>query len=178
MEKELLVFLLRKHMEGRLENSERAELAAFFNRRQSREIATAVLEEMLLQSSSMPSVHSDQRFDSLIAGILQADSTPDNEEAEPEAEVLVPRKSRAGKRVLGTVAAFLVLAAAALYFFYYKEGKFGADNAGVNSVANDLAPGGKLAKLPVAMKALRGANQRPRGGRPARSRHGPPKGTV
>lgn len=147
MEKELLVFLLQKQMDGKLEESERAELAAFFNRRQGKETATTVLEEMLSQGNTAYN-YSEKRFESLIAGILQADSIPDNLEIEDEPDGPVVSGKGLGKKIWWSLAAFLLVAAAVVYFLYYREGSRGVNrDTAVKSVSNDIAPGGDRATL-------------------------------
>lgn len=149
MEKELLLFLLQKHMNGRLEESERAELAAFLSRRQNKENATATLEEMLMQHNK-PLADLDKRFDSLIAGILKADSIPDNVETESAIESPVSSQPGIGKKGWWTIAAFVVVAAATIYFFYYRGSFSAGSEADIKSVSNDIAPGGNKAVLTIA----------------------------
>ena len=152
MEKETLLFLLQKLNAGTLTDEERAELTAYFNKKQSRETIISALKDVLAQHSSSIQI-GESRFDPLILGILKADAVSDIESPPDEAETFEVSETKRGTKKVWWIMliVLLVAAGAAAYFFYYKPGSLGTDSeGGISSLANDIPPGGDKAVLTIS----------------------------
>ena len=152
MEKETLLFLLQKLNAGTLTDEERAELTAYFNKKQSREPIISALKDALAQHSSSIQI-GESRFDPLILGILKADAVSDIESPPDEAETFEVSETKRGTKKVWWIMliVLLVAAGAAAYFFYYKPGSLGTDSeGGISSLANDIPPGGDKAVLTIS----------------------------
>lgn len=147
MEKEILIFLLQKHLAGTLTESEKNELATYLDRKQSREVTTSVIEELLVQHNSTNQID-NKTLMPVVAAILEADANGVDESAVP-VKKLVNKRSSSNKAWMATIV-LLIVAAAALYFFYFHESSFG-ERIGANApLVNDAAPGWNKAVLTVS----------------------------
>jgi hypothetical protein len=151
MEKEILIFLLQKHIAGTLTESEKAELATYLDKKQSKELTTSVIEEMLFQHSGR------QQFDEkrslpLVTAILKADAiTDDGHKGSSNTTVQKITKKGSGNRKMWWAAAVLMIAAATAFYFYYFNRSAFADTIGASKpLINDAAPGSNKAVLTVS----------------------------
>lgn len=152
MEKEILIFLLQKHIAGTLTESEKTELAAYLDRKQGKEVTTSLIQDMLLRHS--PTQEFDEkRFTPLVTAILKTDAigVDDNMEfASAAVPKIAKQKSRSGT-IWWVAAAILVIAAGTVFYFYYFQQSVQADTVTNNKpLVNDAAPGGNKAVLTIS----------------------------
>ena len=152
MEKEILNFLLRKHIAGTITEDEKIELITFVNRKQSKEAVVLALEDLLFEHTSEQD-YDEKRFMPLIKGILSADDTSDKPPVMPD-PVPIQEKGgkRSGKKIWWILAIAILIAAAALAYFYYLRpfvSKTSSENNS-RSIQNDVAPGGNKAVLTIS----------------------------
>lgn len=151
MEKEILIYLVQKHIAGTLTESEKTELAAHINRKQNKEVTSSILEDLLVQYKATQDVD-EKRLMPLVKGILQADTIVDTDVERDDASLYKGYEKKSGSRAARWVAvAVIVLAAAAgLYFYYFQPSVL--TNAGIGSqpMINDAPPGSNKAILTTA----------------------------
>ena len=152
MEKEILNFLLQKHIAGTLTEDEKIELSTFVNRKQSKEAVLIALEDLLHQNTS-DQQYDEKRFMPLVKGILTADSISDSQQVIAENTPL-PKTAhkRAGKKIWWLVIiAILIAAAAFAYFYYFKTSHSTTTLQGSDTpIQDNAAPGGNKAVLTIS----------------------------
>ncbi|HKH61715.1 MAG TPA: FecR domain-containing protein [Flavitalea sp.] len=152
MEKEILNFLLRKHIAGTLTEDEKIELSTFVNRKQSKEAVVIALEDLLLQHTPEQE-YDEKRFMPLVKGILSADGTSDSQQVIVDS-IPVPntREKPAGKKIWWLlIIAILIAAAAFAYFYYFRASDSTTTSQNNNTpIENDAAPGGNKAVLTIS----------------------------
>lgn len=150
MEKEILIFLLQKHIDGTLNEDEKNELATYISRKQSRETTISTLEG-LLHKHTATGTYDEKRFAPLITGILNADSISDEEVVDTSTNKATSRNS-GRKKLWWTIVVLIIISAASGYIYYFKpfEPTLAIANNSNKSVAKDAAPGGNKAVLTVS----------------------------
>lgn len=149
MEKEILIFLLRKHIAGTITEDEKIELTTFVNRKQSKEAVVLALDELLFEHTSEQD-YDEKRFMPLIKGILSADDTSDKPPVIPEPVPLQDKRAkRSGKKIWWILGIVILLAAAALaYLYYYRPSLLTTPfQKNSTSIQDDAAPGENKAVL-------------------------------
>ena len=152
MEKEILNFLLQKHIAGTITEDEKIELTTFVNRKQSKEAVVLAIEDLLFQHTSEQD-YEEKRFMPLIRGILSADDTCDNPPVmqDPALPHDISDKPT-GKKIWWILIIAILMAAAAFAYFYYFKPSFSttpSQNSNRSS-QGDAAPGGNKAVLTVS----------------------------
>ena len=147
MEKEILIFLLQKHLAGTLTDAEKTELGTYLDKKQSREAVTPVIEELLKQHNSAQPVD-ESRFMPLVNAILSADVI-EGEESSGSVKKLRSSRSTSKRMWLAAIALFIV-AAAGLYFYYFDRSTFAGAIGASAPLTNDAAPGGNKGVLTVS----------------------------
>ena len=152
MEKEILNFLLQKHIAGTLTEDEKVELDTFISRKQSKEAIVMALENLLHQHTSEQN-YDEKRLMPLVKGVLSADDTSDSQLVITDTATLPKAKrKRGGKKIWWLLILAIVLAGAAFaYFYYFKTFDFTTGSQDDNPPGqNDAAPGGNKAVLTVS----------------------------
>lgn len=147
MEKEIVVFLLQKHIAGTLTEAEKNELTEFISRRQNKEIITATLEELLSKEQPLPEFE-ENRFMPLLAGILKADAIEDKEEEADSTIGKRPVFSR--KTIMLVLLAVIILGATGVYFYYFNPFASKTIHYNNDSILNEVRPGGNIAVLTLS----------------------------
>jgi transmembrane sensor len=150
MEKEILIFLLQKHVAGTLTEDEKTELAAFVNRKQSKEAVVAALEDLILEHESTED-YDEKRFIPLITGILKADTATESDEEKTDPDAVKTSRQKSGrKRTWWMIAALAIVAASSLYFYFHRQFVESGPENNNKPVQNDASPGGNKAVLTIS----------------------------
>lgn len=138
MKPELLQSLLKKQLQGTINEEEGVQLQNYVQDAHNKEAVTHALA-VLLEQQQADIAYDHQRFDPILQAVLQADK--------PEA-IVIPVRRRA-YRWLAAAAILIVIAGAGLFYLYRGEEQ-GTPNGPAAVLANDALPGQDGAILTLA----------------------------
>lgn len=151
MEREVLIFLLQKHISGTLTDEDKIELSNFVARTQNKELLIDTLEIQLNQYTGSSPLD-ESRYNPLINGILQADNPVANSVDSTESFLAKPtgNKSKTASKVALTMILLLLLGGGAWYYFYSESLPPLKSEIASNELVDDALPGSNKAVLSLS----------------------------
>lgn len=151
MEREVLIFLLQKHLSGTLTDDEKSEVINFLSRSQNKELMIDTLEAQLKQYTGNRPID-ESRVNPLVNGILQADNPVSNDSHSTDSFLAkaAPRKSRSALKVAWTLIALLIVGGGVWYYLFYNPLTQLKSERVTTEMINDAPPGGNKAALSLS----------------------------